>query len=180
MHFESNVLKEVCGPFYLKKTRTTALHRQSESMVERFPNRTLKEHLCNVVDDNQRDWNRYIPMFLMAYRSARHSSTGHAPSEIMMGRNIRLSSVIKFGCPTLELKAEDDYIDDFRERLLQIHDNTRLKIKMFSDRMKTRYKIGATTTQFQAGDRVWLYNLYRQKSNQRCRVPDAKGSQRKT
>ncbi|XP_055909032.1 uncharacterized protein LOC129943630 [Eupeodes corollae] len=122
-------------------------------MVERF-NQTLKEHLCKVVDDNQQGWDRHIPLFLMAYRSARHSSTGHTPSEILIGRNIRLPNEIKFKCPTSESQAEDDYIADLRERLLQNHDNTRLKIKMFSDRMKTRYDIRATTTKFQGGDWV--------------------------
>ncbi|XP_055922841.1 uncharacterized protein LOC129953626 [Eupeodes corollae] len=107
---------EVCGLLVIKKTRTTPLHPQSDGMVERF-NRTLKEHLCKIVDNNQRDWFRHIPLFLMAYRSARHSSTGHTPSGILIVRNIRLPSEIKFGCPTSDPQAEDD-IDDLRERLI--------------------------------------------------------------
>ncbi|XP_055923128.1 uncharacterized protein LOC129953742 [Eupeodes corollae] len=145
---------KVCGPLDIKKTRTTPLHPQTDDMVERL-NRTLKEHLCKVVKENQRDWDRPIPLFLMSYRSTRHSSTGHAPSEILMGRNIRLQSEIKFGCPTSEPQVENDYIDDLREKL-QIHDNTRLNIKMFSDQLKSRYEIRAATTEFQAEDRVWL------------------------
>ncbi|XP_055918704.1 protein NYNRIN-like [Eupeodes corollae] len=118
-NFESNIFQEVCGLLdIIKNTRITALHPQSEGIVERF-NRTLKEHLCKVVDDNQRDWDRHIILFLMAYRSAKHSSTDHNPSDILIGRNTRLPSEIKFGCPTSEPQAEDDYIGDLRERLLQ-------------------------------------------------------------
>ena len=50
------------------------LHPQWDGMVERF-NRTLEQHLSNVVDGNQTDWDQRIPLFLMAYRSSAVSYT---------------------------------------------------------------------------------------------------------
>ena len=59
----------------IRKTRTTLLHPQSDGMVERF-NRTMEEHLSKVVAEHQKDWDRHLPLFLLAYRSAVHDTTG--------------------------------------------------------------------------------------------------------
>lgn len=41
-------------------------HPQSEGMVERF-NQTLERYLAKLVEDHQKDWDRDIPIFLLAY-----------------------------------------------------------------------------------------------------------------
>jgi hypothetical protein len=64
-------------------------------MVERF-NRTLEEHLRKVVDKCQRNWDKHIPMFLMAYRSAVHETTAHSPAKVIFGTDLRLPPDLKF------------------------------------------------------------------------------------
>lgn len=54
-NFESSVFQEVCTLFGIHKTRTTALHPQSDGMVERY-NRTIEAQLATFVQDRQRDW----------------------------------------------------------------------------------------------------------------------------
>ncbi|XP_017298817.1 protein NYNRIN-like [Diaphorina citri] len=95
-NFESQVYQEVCSVLWIKKTRTTPLHPQSDGMVERF-NRTLHEHPRKVVDDHQREWNKHIPLFLLAYRSSTHNSTGQSPALIIFGKEMRLPSELRFG-----------------------------------------------------------------------------------
>jgi transposase InsO family protein len=74
-NFESMLIKEVCELLYIKKTRTTPYHPQSDGMVERH-NRTLATQLSMFVNENHSDWDEHIPMVLMAYRTAVHESTG--------------------------------------------------------------------------------------------------------
>ena len=53
-------------------------------------NRSLEQHLSKVVDENQTDWDQRIPLFLMAYKSSVHDTTGMAPAKLVFGREIRL------------------------------------------------------------------------------------------
>ena len=87
-NFESNLFKEVCRLLDIDKTRTTPFHPQSDGMVERF-NRTLQAMLSKVVSPDQRDWDKWLPYVMMAYRSSTHETTKY-PSEMMLGRNTRL------------------------------------------------------------------------------------------
>uniref|UniRef100_A0A8D8T2Y1 Integrase p58-like C-terminal domain-containing protein n=1 Tax=Cacopsylla melanoneura TaxID=428564 RepID=A0A8D8T2Y1_9HEMI len=52
---------------------------------------------------------------------------------------------------------------ELQEDLRNIHDKTRDKLKLSSDRMKTRYDSLCNSVGFQVGDQVWLYNPKRRK-----------------
>ncbi|GFV45329.1 retrovirus-related Pol polyprotein from transposon 412 [Trichonephila clavipes] len=69
--------------------QTTALHPQSDGMVERF-NRTILNSLSLLVSSNQQDWDKKLPFFLLAYRSAVHETTSYSPSHMIFGRDLRL------------------------------------------------------------------------------------------
>ena len=58
-------------------------------MVKRF-NRTLEAMLSNFVSENQKDWDQYLPLLMMAYHSSVHESTGFTPNEMMFGREVLL------------------------------------------------------------------------------------------
>ena len=46
-NFEAELFQKMCELLAIEKTRTTALHPQSDRMVERF-NRTLENHFGNI------------------------------------------------------------------------------------------------------------------------------------
>jgi len=163
--FESSVFQEICKNLGIHKTRTTPMHPQSDGMVERF-NRTLVEHLRKVVSNRQDDWEEHVPGFLMAYRAAQHETTTFSPAKILFGSDIRLPADLKFGVPCgLQLNHED-YVEKRRLLFNEIHEHTRLKTKMASDRMKARYDCRANSGGFKEGDLVLLYNPVRKKG--RC------------
>ncbi|GFW67790.1 retrovirus-related Pol polyprotein from transposon 412 [Trichonephila clavipes] len=64
-NFDSAVCKRLCEILSIDKPRTTALHPQSDSMVERF-NRTILSSLSLLVSSNQQDWDKKLPFFLLA------------------------------------------------------------------------------------------------------------------
>ncbi|KAJ8956145.1 hypothetical protein NQ317_019737 [Molorchus minor] len=161
-NFESILFQKVCQLLNIHKTRTTALHPQSDGMVERM-NRTINRHLSKVVSNHQRDWDHFLPLFLLAYRSSVHETTGQTPVSIIMGRELRLPCDLKFGCPPGEDIAGEDYVTTLRRRMDDIHDQVRSNIQSASDRMKETYDIGAQNDGYQSGDLVWLYNPQRRR-----------------
>jgi transposase InsO family protein len=67
-NFESRLLQEVLQRLGVDKTRTTPLHPQLDGMVEQYI-RMVKDYLRKVVTSHQRDWDRRLPIFLLAYRA---------------------------------------------------------------------------------------------------------------
>ncbi|GFY08513.1 retrovirus-related Pol polyprotein from transposon 412 [Trichonephila clavipes] len=67
-------------------------------MVERF-NRIIQNSLSLLVSSNQQDWDKKLPFFLLAYRSAVHKTTGYSPSQMLFGRDLRLSANLLFSRP---------------------------------------------------------------------------------
>ena len=88
-NFESNVFQEMCELLGIRTTRTTALHPQSDGLVERV-NRTLESQLSKFVNRNQKDWNHLLPFMMMALRSAVQESTRSTPAKLQLGRELRL------------------------------------------------------------------------------------------
>ena len=84
----STVLKQTLEAFGISKSRTTAYHPQGDGLVERF-NRSLLQLLRSFVQ-SEPDWERYLPLVLYAYRTARHTSTGVSPFQLMFGRHPKL------------------------------------------------------------------------------------------
>ncbi|KAJ8934594.1 hypothetical protein NQ318_006416 [Aromia moschata] len=86
---------------------------------------------------------KFLHLFLLAYRSSVHETTGQTPASIVMGRELRLPCDLKFGCTPGDDVAGEDY--------------------GASDRMKETYDINANDGRYQPGNQVWLYNPQRRR-----------------
>jgi hypothetical protein len=86
--FVSDLMSEIYRLLSVKPVTTTPYHPQSNGMVERF-NGTLKSMLKKVAQEQPKDWDRYIPAVLFAYRELPNASTGFSPFELMFGRPAR-------------------------------------------------------------------------------------------
>ena len=85
--FESALFQEMCRLLRINKTRTTALHPQSDGQTERA-NRTLLDLLAKLVKENESSWDEQLPYALAAYRSSVHRVTGETPNRLMLGREV--------------------------------------------------------------------------------------------
>lgn len=91
-----------CGKerFERSEIRTIALYTQSNGMVERM-NRIIRRYVSKVVCNHQKDWDKQLVFFLIAYRSIVNKSTEHASK-------IKLSCDRLFGYkPREDLAAAD-------------------------------------------------------------------------
>ncbi|KAJ8942767.1 hypothetical protein NQ318_002927 [Aromia moschata] len=106
-------------------------------------------------------WEEFLHLFLLAYRSSVHETTGQTPASIVMGRELRLPCDLKFGCTPGDDVAGEDYVSTLRQRMDDIHERVRSNIQVASDRMKETYDINANDGRYQPGNQVWLYNPQR-------------------
>ncbi|GBO00314.1 Retrovirus-related Pol polyprotein from transposon 412 [Araneus ventricosus] len=156
-NFNSTLFTELCEFLGILKTRTTALRPESDGMVERF-NRTILNHLFLFVSKNQTHRDTHLPLFLLAYRSLDHEVTGFTPVDMLFGRTLSLPCDILFVRPSDTPSSPNEFLNNLEPRLESVHAFARERIKLASQRMKTRYDYGATDHHFNVGDEVWMYN----------------------
>ena len=86
--FSSDIMKEVGRLLSIKQLTTTPYHPSCNGLVERFYG-TLKSMLRKLSEEKPRQWDRYIPSLLFAYRESIQESTGFSPFHLLYGRQIR-------------------------------------------------------------------------------------------
>ena len=87
--FNANLLSGIMTLYGITKTRTNQFHPRSNGKVKVFI-RTLKQHLCMLVRQDQKDWPKYLPIINQVYRAIPVSSTSFSPYGIMFGVPMRL------------------------------------------------------------------------------------------
>jgi hypothetical protein len=85
-NFESHLLQEILQRLAVSKTRTTALHPQSDSMVECYI-KWIEEHLRKVVALHKRYWDERLRLFLLAYRASTHDTTALTSASLVSGES---------------------------------------------------------------------------------------------
>ena len=66
-NFMSQLVQELYRLMKVRPIRTSPYHLQTDGLVERF-NRTLKSMLRRLVKEEGRDWDKFVPYVLFAYR----------------------------------------------------------------------------------------------------------------
>ena len=89
-------------------------------MVERM-NRTLGAMLRQYMNEQQTEWDEWLPYCAMAYNSSRHSSTGYTPHMLMFGREMRIPLELVLPSPEEEdgedQKDGEDTVDHFLRKM---------------------------------------------------------------
>lgn len=135
-NFDSQVFHELSYLLGIKKSKTTPFHLQSNDLVER-QHQTLMNYLAKFVLENQRDWNRWIGMSFLAYRSARHETTVISPTELCFGRELRLSLDLPRGSPPQEeASTRENYVLSLKEKINVIHSKVREHLTIKSSKTK--------------------------------------------
>jgi transposase InsO family protein len=115
-NFAFHLLQEVLQCLGVSKMCTTPLHPQSDGIVECYINR-IEEHLWKVIMSHQRDWDERLPLFLLAYRTSTHNTTGLTPASLVFGRELQLPCDLLFGVPSDKERPTTDYAADLVDHL---------------------------------------------------------------
>jgi hypothetical protein len=82
--FTSKFWSTLCYYLGARRRLSTAFHPQTDGQTER-QNQTLEHYLRSYANFEQDDWARWLPLAQFTYNNTKHSSTGVAPSEALMG-----------------------------------------------------------------------------------------------
>ena len=94
-NFTSKLMSEIYRLLHIHPIRTSPYHQQTDGLVERF-NGTLKAMLRKVAVEDVKNWDRWLPFLLFAYREVPQASTGFSPFELLYGRAVRgLLDIVK-------------------------------------------------------------------------------------
>jgi hypothetical protein len=153
----ADLIRHVCQTFRIRKPMKIVYDPQSRGQVESF-HRTVHEYLAKVTrEEEDPHWEKYVSLFLMAYRAVPHSSTGISPYQLLFGRRMPapydLSETARQN--PLPNARPGAYVTNLQRQLesLQEFVRTRLDKPIHTDLPDT-YPI-TNVPRFQPGDRVW-------------------------
>jgi len=158
--FVSDLMKEICRLLDIKKLTTTPYHPQCNGLVERF-NGVLKSMLKKMCEDQPREWDRYIPALLFAYRDSEKESLGFSPFELIYGRTVPgpltvLKEIWTSETGDTETKTTFQYVMNLRERLDGTMRLAQENLKKASVRYRTYANKGKKMRSFAVADKVLL------------------------
>ncbi|XP_040288719.1 uncharacterized protein LOC121001621, partial [Bufo bufo] len=85
--FTAEVTQQIWKTCGVKSLTSSPYHPQTNGLCERF-NGTLKQMLKSFTGA-YKDWERFLPHLLFAYREVPQESTGFSPFELLYGRRVR-------------------------------------------------------------------------------------------
>ena len=166
----SNKLLEMTGT---EQRVTSAYHPQSNGLCER-QNRTIKDSLVKILEENPKEWPNVIQGVLFAHRVSVHYSTKFSPFFLLYNRHPTLRIDIKYN---LVKESYDNTVDEpydyetFRAVLnssLKIrevtHDKASQNIKKAQEKQQKDYNKRHSTppSTLPIGSKVVIQNLKRQ------------------
>lgn len=117
-NFESAVIRHLCDRLGIKKTRTSGYHPAGNGSVERY-NRTLVERISLLLEqEDQKDWERWIPQAVFDYHCTPHNSTGLTPFQLHLGRQPRSPfDTLTLPVETVKNKPVAEYMTSYKRNI---------------------------------------------------------------
>ena len=156
-NFVGAVMKAVSELLGIQQSQTSSYHPMGNGMTERA-NRTILNMLAKFVEQHT-EWDKHLPMLMLAYRSQVHDSTGYSPFALMFGREPRLPAEASLGDRPVVDRAPTfpQYIDDLRETLRLTFKDVVKRDQLSHDRNKALYERRMNEWSYRPGDKVFLF-----------------------
>ena len=155
--FESQLFANLSEKLEIDKTRTTAFHLQSNSVIEEM-NRTLLNMLAKCIDEDQTNWSVKLPNVLMAYRSSVHESTGFTPHYLVFGHEISLPLDVMYHPPPSTTPTDvHDWVSQKEEAFRQAYEFVRRNATTQQRRRNNLYNKRVHGPTYKDGENVLLH-----------------------
>jgi hypothetical protein len=119
-NFLSDLFKSTCKLLKIEKLQTTAFRPEANGGIEKS-HRVLAEYLRHYVNEDQRNWDVWVPYAMYVYNTTEHSATGYTPFELVYGFQSTLPSTLH-ETPSTQYNY-DDFVTELRSRLQTAHDS---------------------------------------------------------
>ena len=147
--FTSHFWKATFAAIGTELRMSTAFHPQTDGETERV-NRVLEDMLRMYVNENQTNWNEYLPLVEFAYNSSYHASIRMTPFEAMYGYNC--ACPINFCDSKNNVEVSRQMLEKMQEELSRIRDHIRHAQK----RQKKYYDKSKRPVTYKVGEMVFL------------------------
>ncbi|XP_076462144.1 uncharacterized protein LOC143294651 [Babylonia areolata] len=170
--FMSDVMKQMERLLSIRGLATTPYHAQGNGLVERY-NGVLKTALRKLTQEKPKQWDRYIPALLFAYREATQESLGFSPFELLYGRTVRgplsvLRQLWTDEHTSEEVRTPAEYVVDLRNRIEETCELARRNLAAACQRHAEVFNRKSQNRAFSPGDKVLLLLPQRHNKLQLC------------
>lgn len=148
-----------CSPRF-----STPDHPESNGAVERW-NREFKNMLFHVIEEHVRDWDKFIPFLLWAYREVPHDTTGVSPFLMLYGRNpVGPLSILKRtwtgeqSIPANVAESPTEYMQKLKAQLEMAAEAADLISTKQQAGYTAQYNLRSRAKYFQEGDQVLVFD----------------------
>eukprot|EP00745_Piridium_sociabile_P005869 TRINITY_DN137899_c0_g1_i1.p1 TRINITY_DN137899_c0_g1~~TRINITY_DN137899_c0_g1_i1.p1 ORF type:complete len:280 (-),score=57.61 TRINITY_DN137899_c0_g1_i1:5-796(-) len=157
--FTSQMMKEVHRLLAIKAKYTTPYHAQCNGLVERF-NGTLKSMLFKLAKEQPKEWDRWVPSLLFAYREVPQESTGYSPFELLYGRTVRgpmqVLRELWIHPERQELSTAAEYVVKLRNKIAESCEVAQQVLEASSTRYKKYFDRKTQQREFRVGEKVLM------------------------
>ncbi|XP_047480167.1 uncharacterized protein LOC125032798 [Penaeus chinensis] len=156
--FRSDLMAEIHRLLSVKALYTTPYHASCNGAVERL-NGVLKAMIKKLCSDHPRDWDRYLPAVLFAYREIPNDSLKFSPFELLYGRTIRgpltiLHELWSNDEIDNEVKTTYQYVTELRSRLEETAKLAVSQAEISSKTYKSNYDLKSRNRKLEVNDEV--------------------------
>ncbi|XP_042144991.1 uncharacterized protein LOC121835113 [Ixodes scapularis] len=158
--FTSDLMKEVSKLLSVKRLLTTPYHPMANGLVERF-NGTIKQMMKRMCQERPKDWDRYLPALLFAYREVPQASLKFSPFELLYGRKVRgplaiLKEIWSNESLKADLKTTYTHVLEMRNKLEGTCELAHHCLEEAKGKYKKYYDKKTVTRQLRPGDLVLI------------------------
>jgi RNase H-like domain found in reverse transcriptase/Reverse transcriptase (RNA-dependent DNA polymerase)/Integrase zinc binding domain/Chromo (CHRromatin Organisation MOdifier) domain len=134
--FTSHFARELTKGLGISQNLSTAFHPQTDGLSERT-NQWVEQYL-RLIAANQNEWSKWLPMATAVHNNSKNSTTGFAPSELLIGWEPPLATEQR---PESKNQTAEEYLSNIRRnRLMAIHALN--KIAQRTDTLPNRWTPG--------------------------------------
>ena len=152
--FISKFWSSLCYFFGIKWQLFTAFHPQTDEQTKR-QNSTMEAYLRAIVNFEQNDWARLLPMTMFAYNNVKNASTGHTPFELNCSYHPPVSFKQNTN-PRSRSKTANKLSAELQELMTVCQEN----FHHAQELQKQVHDKGVQPKSYAPGNKIWLNSKY--------------------
>ena len=141
------------------QSQTCGYHPEGNSITER-ENKVIVDMLSHYVSRRQDDWDEFLPVVMMAFRSSVHRTLGETPAAMVFGRALPLPLDALVGPPP-EAEYLGPYAADYAQRLADAlqdaHAVVRERLGQYYRYQTLQYNRRVSANYYYIGQAVWMF-----------------------